>query len=257
MLSKQRSLAWLIVLSCTAAGCSSSTEEVDIGPVRVVNRLGPMTVAVAPALNLSGTTNFDRNKVADLMAGELAYADGINVIPVSRVLAVLDRQGSAGVESPAHALEIAGVLGADAILVFAVTEYDPYNPPVVGIAAQLYGQVPGGRPLGGSERGSQVDPVLVQRQAFEPVDRQGPGARIEPISQTQRVFNAAHERIERSVKDYASSRSAGENPYGWRLYLVSQQHFLRYCCWNVIESLMAGSHIDSLLLAKGAEVDAR
>ena len=99
-----------------------------------------MTIAVAPALNVSGSGHLDPNAIADLMASELSYVADIEVIPVNRVLAVLADQGRTRVESPGHAWQIAEVLGADGILVFAVTEYDAYDPPVVGIASQLYGR---------------------------------------------------------------------------------------------------------------------
>ena len=94
-----------------------------------------MTIAVAPALNLSGAADFDPSRFADLMASELSYADGISVIPVSRVLGVLAAQELEKVESQAHAHELVRLLGADAILVFAVTEYDPYDPPSIAISA--------------------------------------------------------------------------------------------------------------------------
>ena len=113
-------------------GCSPPKR---VEPALVVKpELGPMTIAVAPALNLSGTTDFDPERFADLMASELSYFEGISVVPVSRVLSVLAAQGAEGVESPTHALELVRLLGADAILVFAVTEYGPYDPPSIGIS---------------------------------------------------------------------------------------------------------------------------
>ena len=65
------------------------------GEVAIRNRwLGPMTVAVAPAINLSGGSDFDPDRFADIVASELGYADGISVVPVSRVLAVMASSGS-------------------------------------------------------------------------------------------------------------------------------------------------------------------
>jgi hypothetical protein len=191
-----------------------------------------MTIAVAPALNFSGSADFDPDVVADLMASELGYVEGITVIPVSRVLAVLARQGCAEVKSPGHALEIGEQLGADAVLVFAVTEYDPYHPPTVGIAAQLYGQVPRSSQEGG------LDPVLVSRQA-RPFAEATPGAALPGlIAQAQRTFNASHEFVVRQVRCFAKRRNAGKSPYGWRLYLVSQREYLRYCCSTIVEALL-------------------
>ncbi len=192
--------------------------------------LSGMRVAVAPALNFSGTANFDPNMVADLMASELSYVDGFDVMPVSRTLAVLLRQGAAGVESPEHALEICEALGADAILVFAVTEYNPYEPPVVGITAQLYGSHAGAGPAG-------FDPVRVTRYAA-PVEQRGVASALEPLAQVSRVRNAAHEPVIREVLAYARSRGADNSPYGWRKYLAVQKSYLRFCCHATIKELV-------------------
>ncbi len=184
-------------------------------------------VAVAPALNFSGSADFDPVKAADLMASELSSLQGVGVIGVSRVLAILAEQGVGQIQSPEHALDVCDRLGADAILVFAITEYDPYTP-VVGMAAQLYGQRSAARVL---------DPVAASRMARPfPVTRRADAAW--PQAQVQRVFNAAHETVQRDVRRYAESRSAQESPYGWRRYLASQQWYLRYCCFTVARDLM-------------------
>ena len=55
-----------------AGGCI--LQEKTVGPVVVANRdFGAMTIAVAPALNLSGAADFDPDRFADLMASELSY----------------------------------------------------------------------------------------------------------------------------------------------------------------------------------------
>jgi len=192
--------------------------------------LGPMRVAVAPALNYSGSADFDPFAVADLMASELAAVQGFEVLPVSRTLAVLSRQGTAFVESPAHAQEVREALGADAILVFAITEYNPYEPPVVGITAQLYGGKPGAQVAG-------IDPVRIARSAA-PVSRGVPRTANVPLAQVATVRNAAHDPVIREVQDYARARDGGESPYGWRKYVVSQQSYLRFCCHAAIKELV-------------------
>lgn len=200
-------------------------------PVSVANpTLGSMTIAVAPALNLSGSADFDSNRFADLMASELSYAESVSVIPVSRVLGVLAAQGLSRVESPSRALELVGLLGADAILVFAVTEYDPYDPPSIGISAQLYGTRPG-------PGNSSLDPVALSRQAGLAAS----DASVSPqrlLAQTQRVFDASHESVVGDVRKFARLRGADDGPYGWRKYVVSQQHYMRYCCHATIEALL-------------------
>ncbi len=234
-------------LSLGGAGCTQQESAFD--PSRIPNAwLGPMTVAVAPALNLSGSPDFDPERVADLMASELGNVDGIDVIPVSRVLAVLARQGQREVGSPEHALDICRALGADAILVFAVTEYDPYDPPIIGITAQLYGHTRLGRGQ------SQVYPVLVSRQPRpQPGSERRPWPVGQPLAQAQQVFNAAHQHVGRQVRRFAQRRGAGQSPFGWRLYLASQEHYLRFCCAAVIETLVGPSSTREVTAGTGTQ----
>ena len=218
----------LLAAAAVLGGCSSAKR---VEPVTVANStLGPITIAVAPALNLSGSADFDPDRFADLMASELSYADGVSVIPVSRVLGVLAAQGRGEVESASHALEVAALLGADAVLVFAVTEYDPYDPPSVGISAQLYGARP-------RSRDGALDPVALSRQASLAAS----SASASPqrlLAQAQRVFDASHESVAVGIREFAAARGAEGSPYGWRKYVVSQQHYIRYCCHATIQALL-------------------
>ncbi len=224
----RRGLAGLIV-GTVLVGCSSDRR---VEPVVICNtRLGPITIAVAPALNLSGSAAFDPSRFADLMASELSYADGVSVIPVSRVLGVLSVQSKAGVESPAHALELTGLLGADAMLVFAVTEYDPYDPPSIGISAQLYGEWSGAS-------GRSLDPLVLSRQTSL-VAANEPTNNNRLLAQTQRVYDASHDSVVADIREFARMRRGDGSAYGWRKYVVSQQHFIRYCCHATIRALLA------------------
>ncbi len=209
-------------------GCHGRSRRVE--PVSVANTaVGPMTIAVAPALNLSGSADFDRDRVADLMASEMSFAAGVTVIPVSRVLGVLSVQGLDGVRSQTHALELVGLLGADAILVFSVTEYDPYDPPSMGISAQLFGTRP--------DPSGAVEPIKLSRQAglaASPV--RSTTRRV--LAQTQRVFDASHQWVVADIRRFAAFRDGDESPFGWRKYVVSQQHFIRYCCHATLRALL-------------------
>ncbi len=231
-------VAWAMVIG----GCKT------VGPVRpetVSNRLlGPVTIAVAPAVNLSGSADFDPNRFADLMASELSFAEGVRVIPVSRVLGVLAAQRLERVESAVHAEQLARWVGADAILIFAVTEYDPYDPPSIGISAQLFGA----RPRVGLELPGPVDldqPVI--RDSVTPEK-----ASVHVLAESQRVYDASHERIVREIRLFARQRNADESPYGWRRYVVDQQRYMRFCCHATVYALLAGG---GDMLAEGSRRD--
>lgn len=227
----------LIALGLGGGACGPQQKSAAFDPARVSNRwIGPATIAVAPALNFSGATDFDPAVAADWMASELASAEGINVIPVSRVLAVMARVGVSVIDSPEAADAVRRELGADLILVFAVTEYDPYEPPIVGLAAQLYGSPPGW------SRQAHLDPMLVSRQARPFAVGQDSNPSLRPVAQVQRVFNASHDFIRDRVREYADARGDADSVFGWRLYLVSQEHYMRYCCYAAIEELIRPPH---------------
>ena len=220
----------LVVLLAFLTGGCLGLRRIE-GPGLIENRrLGPLRVAVAPALNQSGSADFDPEAFADVMASELTYVEGIEVIPVSRVLGVLSAQGTDRVETAAHALELRQLVGADAILVFAVTEYDPYDPPTIGISAQLYGMTRDAQPL-------SMNPVAVSRQTSFVVQH-GSLSQRSLLSQTQRVFDAGHEDTVRAIKVFAAARDSDDNPFGWRKYVVSQREYMRFCCHEILKQLV-------------------
>jgi hypothetical protein len=217
-----------ISVCCWAFGCSWEKKPERNESWEMFAFPGGNVIAVCPALNYSGNTTFDPVIVGDLMASELSTLPGVGVIGVSRVAAILAEQNLARIQSPQHALQVCSRLGADAILVFAVTEYDPYTP-VVGITAQLYSlhgrQETLGLPPPGSEPGV-------------PTTAPAGGLPIRPVAECQRLFNATHERVRNAVREYADKRREGDSPYDWQKYVASQEWYLRFCCYTVVRDLL-------------------
>ena len=222
-------------------GCAESKPQVEMGnPFRYVT-----TFAVAPVLNFSGEFSIDPVKAADLLASELTGVDGVTVLPVNRVVAVLIAQGKQQIESPAHALEVADAVGADAILVAAITEYDAYTP-VVGLAMQMYARPD--RPL------PRLDPLVASRMPAAMTLTEMADA-LQPVGQVQLVNNATHEKVIRAVERYASPRSGKENPFGWRQYLKVQSLYLRFCWHDAIQRLLEQERLRQAVLADAGEVE--
>ncbi len=223
----------VVVVAPAVSGCAMR-RQVSTVTATIPNRLmSPITIAVAPAINQSGSTDFDPNRFADRMASELGYASGTTVIPVSRVLAAMMASGEDRLRTASQALAVSRAVGADAILVFSVTEYEPYDPPRIGISAQLYGTGIGPN-VGG------VDPVALSRSgrlAGSSLTRSG---RRRVLAETQHVFDASHASVVADIKRYAALRGADKSPYGWRRYVVGQQGFVQYCCYATIQELLDG-----------------
>ncbi len=229
------------IVAVSVPGCS-----LHHGTTSVTSPFPPgFSVAVAPILNFSGQFDLDPVQAADLLASEFGSVEGLAVLPVSRVVAALAAEGKSQIESPAHALRIADAIGADAIIVAGVTEYDAYTP-IVGAAVQIYALQPGEVPTFDVVEASRAPRPLAVTEMADP---------LLPVGQIQKVYNASHDDVARAVRRYARSRNSDENPYGWRQYLKVQKLFLRFCWHDAIARLMKQQSRGSLVLADATVED--
>ena len=209
-----------VSLLVASSGCAQRVRTISEAPRQ------PRVLVVAPVLNLSGSQDFDALKVADLVASEFLSFSDIAVIPVNLTLAELERQGKYAVETPEDAVALARALGADATIVVAVTEYNPYSPPVLGMIMQWYAARPASEPA--------PDPGAVADSSAELLDVQ----RVRPRWQVQRVFNAADDELLEEIRAYARERDGHESPYGWRKCMRSQELYVRYCTHALIMTIL-------------------
>jgi hypothetical protein len=102
---------------------------------------GMTTVAVAPFVNLSAERVVDGRRFALAYHAELQKVPGFQVIPVGVTeQAMVDL--NLDLNSPDDALQLAKALGADAIVIGAVTDYTPYYPPRIGLQVSWYAPKP-------------------------------------------------------------------------------------------------------------------
>jgi len=144
---------------------------------------GPRSVAVAPALNLSGQRGVDPLLQADLLYQELQQVRGLTVVPVNRVAETLVALNLPQIESAEQAGIVCRTLGVDALIVPTVTLYDPYSPPKLGASLQMFRVDPGA-----SADGRGLDPRELTRRStpssVEPLPRNA------DFIQAARVFDA-------------------------------------------------------------------
>lgn len=191
----------------------------------------PRVLVVTPVLNLSGSEDFDPLRLTDLVASEFAGFSGVSVVPVNRVLGELALQGRTLVETPQDAVQLARSFGADAVVVTAITEYDPYDPPVVGLIMQWYEAAPAPR------RGG-FDPVTASRLAADVPGLEEPiAAGVAPRLQVQRIFDASDEHLLKDIKKYAARHEGQQSPYGWRKYYKAQELYIRCCSHLLIKTI--------------------
>ncbi|NMC21241.1 MAG: hypothetical protein GYA33_12575 [Thermogutta sp.] len=138
-------VAFATVLWTAVAGCSLVPYRTEIptvhNPFPQIHK-----VAVVPFFNLSTEPTLDGRKVAVAYYNELQEVAGFEVIPVG----VAERamvEARLALNRPEDARRLAQILGADAVVVGAVTEYSPYYPPRIGLQVEWYAANPGFHPV--------------------------------------------------------------------------------------------------------------
>lgn len=222
-----------VVLLTGMVGCSQmrvdDTPEAKAAPAKVY--------VLAPVLNLSGSNDFDALRVTDLIASECLSFEGLSIVPVNLTLAELARVGKPSVETPEDAVQLARTFGADGTLVVAITEYDPYDPPVIGMILQVYE----------ADRVSSTarfDPLTASRSSQSPELALSVAPGLTPRWQIQRVFNAASEDVQNDIRRYAEDREGHRSAYGWRKTTKCQEEYVRYCGWALIRSMLLLDQVD-------------
>ena len=110
-----------LLLPLAGSGCAI----VEIGMRNPV--IGLETVAVAPFFNLSQERTVDGREFALDYYAELQKVPGFEVLPVGVTERAMIENGIT-LTGPNDAVRLAQILNVDAVVVGAVTDYDPYNP---------------------------------------------------------------------------------------------------------------------------------
>lgn len=191
----QRLYAVLICLSLP--GCV----VVQVGATNPIPGLS--TVAVAPFMNLSQEPAVDGRRFAMAYYTELQKTPGFQVIPVGVVEQVMtDYQLE--LNNPDDVVELARILEVDAVVVGAVTDYDAYYPPRLGLQVSWYSPEPWQ-----FSPGVPVDPYArsEKRQDIDEMERQQERYRRIQRVQRKEIENA----IRRSARDEKRAQR-GEDP---------------------------------------------
>ncbi|MCA9239677.1 MAG: hypothetical protein KDA37_05745 [Planctomycetales bacterium] len=142
------SLALACLVSCFA-GCHFFVPEVSVQPL-VHNPFPQLSrVAVAPFFNLSDEPTVDGATFAMAYFSELQAVRGFEVVPLGVVeQAIIELQLFRDASHAADdARRLAKHLGVDAVVVGAVTDFDPYYPPRCGLRVEWYAANPGFHPI--------------------------------------------------------------------------------------------------------------
>ncbi|MHB8897212.1 MAG: hypothetical protein ACYC6Y_00545 [Thermoguttaceae bacterium] len=140
--------ALLVLLSTVLSGCTLLPE---IAHQPTLHNPFPQlsTVAIVPFINLSEEPTLDGRRFAEAYFNELQLLPGFEVIPVGVVEQAILRHRIQFTPDKAagEARRLAQVLGADAVVVGAVTDYSPYYPPRCSLQVEWYASNPCFHPI--------------------------------------------------------------------------------------------------------------
>jgi hypothetical protein len=207
----------IMMAALAVGGCSSLRKPLPPRLESVIHSpyAGVQTLAIAPTINLSGSRDFDPLAVSDAIYAELQQVPGLNVIPLNRVLLAMRQLNIRAIDDPVQAQRIAENLGANGLVVPAVTAFNPYNPPAVGMILQIY--TPRSANGGGGTGGG------VQKQ---------------PASQANGVFNATNQSVLRELSDFARGRTQYDSALHEQKYLMDSDLYLRFVSHAMVRRLM-------------------
>ena len=185
-------------------------------------------VAILPFINQTREPRLDVVEMANLMANEITKFEGFRVVRPMQIV-------SAGGGIPASAEEAirwGRAAKADAVLVAAVTDYDPFEPPRIALSIQFL------RVQGRSVSSADIDKI-VQSASW----RRGPlalGRDKAPnwIDAFETVYDAHEERIRRELVAYADAQVDSDTPFTpEREFLAVQSRYLQFVSNQVLNRL--------------------
>jgi hypothetical protein len=205
MTSKQ---VMLTVAAMCLGACTLQDAEPLVSPYDTRRVL-----AVVPLANESGSLHANGAKMADFLARQLENASNIDVLAVNRVIAAMEGRTMSQVTSPADAMRLLNTLGVDGLVVGTITAYDPYEPPKLGLAIELYvnaladqpAQTLNLRQLSRARTGGQVQRPTGSRRA-------------QPYTVVSAFFDAASPDVRRQMQRYATGRGTRVDEEGLRKY---------------------------------------
>lgn len=237
-MTSEKVMPTLIVLALFLAGCAGSGRGAD----PLVSPYAEARVwAVAPFRNESGTLHADGVRMAEHVARQLENAFHIDVVPVNRSLAAMEALGMYGVTTPADARQLLATLGVDALVIGTISSYDPYDPPKLGAAMELYTSPRYDAITAVDPRGltSAATPGEPPRQTVPKVKQ--------PASTVSVYLDAADPDVRRKLQRYASGRRKdSDDPLAfirpdeesWHVYRISMDLYSEFVAYVMSWRLM-------------------
>jgi hypothetical protein len=215
----------VILPACTARPGSSSLQQAM--QLRAPNG-APTLWAVAPLANESGTTAVDRVHITDLLTEQFQQVRGINTVPVNRVLLAMQTLRIRSIATPEQATKIMNVLGVDGLVVGTITSWDPYQPPKLGLAVQLFTTMD-------EPNQTNFDVQSTRTASSEAPEQPAPA---QAMAQAAGIWDASNHRTLAALQGYAKGRTRLNSAYGPDLHLVDMDLYTQFVAYQLVEKLL-------------------
>jgi len=230
MTSKQ---AMLMATVLATAGCAVLDRVVPAKPLTSPYATRRVW-AVVPPTNQSGSTAADPLAIADQLVNQIERVENLHALPVNRVLAAMEAGQIQQVDSPAVAMTLMRVLGADGLIVGSISLCDPYDPPKLAMAMELYA----------SEQTERYELVqlryLSSAATAEQAYIQPPDIELDqPVSQVSAAFDASDPAVRAELEKYAAARGAERGDRDdWRRYRINMNLFREFVAAGMTRRLL-------------------
>jgi len=191
---------------------------------------GDVLWAVAPLGNESGYASADAEMVADALVAKIDEARGIACLPLNRTIAAMRSKNMRAVRTPGDARQLAMALGVDAVVVGNITNYDPYDPPKLGLALALYSR--------DRESGEPVDPMKLKSSFtdYGQITRSQHADR--PAAVVSEHLDGANHEVQMELRRYVSGRHDSESALGWRGSLASMGLYTEFAAFVAVSRIL-------------------
>ena len=246
MTSAQTMLAWtlltalLLITTITTSGCAMSQDRDQMLPPGAIvspydTTSGDVLWAVIPPRNESGTSLANETDIGDAIVAAASGIRGIRCLPINRSLEAMRALGlTRGINSSGDAHNIAEYLGVDAVLAGSITAYDPYNPPVLGLALALYAK-PGAM---NNRSQTSLDSRALTMAFSDFGSYSGMNFAGEPVSVVSQHLSARDHGVLMAVKGFAEGRSDQNSALAWRVYTASMELYTQFAAHQTLGRLI-------------------
>ncbi len=190
-------------------------------------------LAVAPLRNESGVSLIDELALSDTLVNEAQGVEGISVLPVNRTLGAMRGLKMGSITTQADALALCKAMGADGIILGAVSAWHPYDPPIIGMSLSLYGV---------NESMSAAGRSTVDARALRGAATDRPVADAatptQPLSSLSAVLDASDGNTRAYIRQYAEGRHDPESALGWQRYTASMALYAKFACHEMTRRLL-------------------